>query len=122
MSTLRSKIAAWDFDHARESRRVWVDDRWQHRCRCGATFATMQEWEDHRFKEGVRQIEALIRDRIEPFAEFAADIIAYEEEHAAGADTPARLAMARDLIAMLDDRDPCGWQNDPLCPLCGGDA
>lgn len=50
------------------------------------------------------RIETLIRRRLEPVAEFAHDMIAYEAEHAAGSDTPTLLAIARDLIELVKGR------------------
>lgn len=50
------------------------------------------------------RVETLIRRRLEPFAEFAADVIAYEESHADGPDTPTRLAFAHDILELVAGR------------------
>lgn len=41
-------------------------------------------------------------DTLTEVRKFATDLIEFEEAHAPGADTPIRLAIAHDLLAILD--------------------
>lgn len=55
-AALRDALMAWDFGHEKMRPKVWVDNHWRNECRCGKTYRTLQEWEDHRFDEGVRMM------------------------------------------------------------------
>lgn len=64
MSDARQALMSWDFLHSKKRPKVYIDNRWQHECHCGATFPTMQEWENHRFDEGVRLFDVRVRPRL----------------------------------------------------------
>lgn len=53
----------------------------------------------HGFAAGRASLEPTIA----AVREFAEEIIAYEDEHAPGPDTPLRLAFARDILSILDE-------------------
>jgi hypothetical protein len=57
--SLRATLIAWDFDHSKNRPKVYVDSRWQNECRCGRTFLTMSEWEQHRFDMGVDAVTSV---------------------------------------------------------------